>query len=134
MTVVHTQLRQYLHRLLTIQALLVAIVAGAAYFRFGPAVAGALAYGGAIALTGTLILMGYGRRAEHTGSSLANNASLIFGSAITRFFMGLALFAVGIAVLRLAPLPLFTGFITGLLGQLISTALVPGTKTWRAKR
>jgi ATP synthase protein I len=134
MTVIHAHLRQYLHRLLTIQALLVAIAAGAAYLWFGPAAAGALVYGGAIALTGTLILMRYGRRAEHAGSSLARNASLIYGSAITRFFLTVALFAVGVAVLHLAPLPLFTGFITGLLGQLISTALVPRNKTWRAKR
>jgi len=130
---VQPQLRLYLRRLLTIQVLLVAATALVVYFRFGKAATHAFTYGGAIAITGTLILIWYGRRSEGVGSNLARNASLIYGSAIVRFFTALALFAAGFAVLKLHPLPLFIGFIVGLLGQLISTALVPGNNKWQAK-
>lgn len=134
MSLVNAQLRQYTWRLLTIQVIFVAIAAAATLFRFDGETAGALVYGGAIALAGSLILMWYGRRSESAGSNLARNASLIYGSAITRFFTTLALFAVGIAGLRLTPIPLLLGFVTGVAAQLFSTALVPGKKTWRQKR
>ncbi len=133
MSVVHAQLRRYLRRLLAIQALLIAAAAGATYLRYGLTEFRALTFGGAIAMTGTLILMWYGWRAERAGSGLARNASLIYGSAIVRFFTTLALFAMGIAVLKFSPLPLFAGFILGLLGQLISTVLVPGNNKWQPK-
>ena len=134
MSVVHVQLRKYLRRLLTIQMTLVTLAAAIAYFRYGIADSSALVYGGAIAIAGTLVLMWYGWRAESAGSSLARNAGLVYGSAVVRFFATLALFAAGLAVLHLRPLPLFIGFILGLIGQLVSTALVPGYKQWRAKR
>jgi ATP synthase protein I len=134
MSLVNAQLQQYTRRLLTLQVVFVAVAAAATLLRFGADIAGALIFGGSIAWVGTLILMWYGRRSERVGSNLARNASLIYGSAITRFFMTLALFAVGIAWLRLAPLPLFLGFVTGVAAQVFSTALVPGKKTWRQKR
>lgn len=134
MNVVQPQLRRYFRRLLAIQVFLVAVAALIVHFRYGNAESGALAYGGAIAVTGTLILIWYGRRSEGAGSSLARNASVVYGSAIVRFVSTVALFAAGFAFLKLEPLPLFIGFILGLLGQLISTAVVPGNMTWRVKR
>lgn len=128
------QLQQALHRLLVLQLVLIAVVAMAGYAWQGTAALRAASFGGVIAIFGTLVLLRYGRRAEQAGANVALNAGLIYGSAIVRFISTMALFSVGIAVLRLQPLWLFAGFIAGLVAQMALTALVPETKKWRAKR
>lgn len=78
------------------------------------------AYGGLIAVANTLIQLWHWWRFDTKGSEgQAQNALLIYRIAIERFASTLLLFALGLGVLKLAPLPLMSGFIAGQLVLLI---------------
>ena len=84
-----------------------------------PAAKGA-AFGGAMALSNTLLQLWHWWRFERKGGSgSAQNALLFYRIAIERFVMTLALFALGLGVLKLMPLPLMSGFIAGQLALLV---------------
>lgn len=134
MSIEHAQLRQYTRRLLLIQVFMLLSAAGITYFMYGQVTAGAVLFGGFIAIAGTLILIRSTRRAERTGANPAANAALIYGTAISRLATAIGLFAVGFGVLRLPPLPLMLGLLVGLAAQLVSTAFVSGKKKWRPIR
>lgn len=99
--------------LTTVVALLFLTVSGNAYGK------GAV-YGGLVAVANTLIQLWHWWRFDTKGSEgLAQNALLIYRIAIERFASTLLLFALGLGVLKLAPLPLMSGFIAGQLVLLI---------------
>lgn len=120
MHIADKRLQAHLYKILTVQ-LLATVLAVIAGFVLGDEhdALGAL-FGGGIGVTGTLILLWYGRRAIDAGTSLPRNASLVYGSAVVRFAMAIVMFTLGIAVLKLPPLALFGGFILAQLGQMAS--------------
>lgn len=78
------------------------------------------AFGGLIAVANTLIQLWHWWRFDTRGQvGPAQNALLIYRIAIERFASTLLLFALGLGVLKLAPLPLMSGFIAGQLVLLI---------------
>ncbi|NIP73907.1 MAG: ATP synthase subunit I [Gammaproteobacteria bacterium] len=78
----------------------------------------AAAYGGGIALLNSFLLARRVRRAgELEGSSVA---LAMYAGAVQRFVITLVGFAVGIALLRLSPLPLIVAFAVAQLGFVIA--------------
>ncbi len=76
--------------------------------------AGSVWFGGAIA-TANLLLLEWRRRAADRGPALSAAASLrlLYRTALERFVLAVALFALGLGLMRLDPLALLTGFIVG---------------------
>lgn len=86
----------------------------------GSVAAKGAAFGGAMALANTLLQLWHWWRFERKGGSgSAQNALLFYRIAIERFVLTLALFALGLGVLKLMPLPLMSGFIAGQLALLV---------------
>jgi len=78
------------------------------------------AFGGLIAVTNTALQLWHWWRFERKGrEGTAQNALLIYRIAIERFVSTLLLFALGFWALKLAPMPLLSGFIAGQLVLLI---------------
>ena len=78
-------------------------------------------FGGAMAVL-NLVLLAWRRQQADSGRALTAGQSLwaLYRSAIERFALVLALFALGMGVLRLEPLPLLIGFIAGQLGLFVT--------------
>lgn len=75
----------------------------------------AVLYGGTVALTNLLLLDWRARRANRVGAlSARQSLQVLYLSALERFASVALLFAVGIGVLELEPLPLLLGFVAGL--------------------
>ncbi len=86
-----------------------AIVAG--FFTVkGPAAAWSAAYGGGVSVVMSLLLSRGVMLAGRMQNARASQAVLYAGAAL-RFVLVLALLTVGLAVLKLAPLPVVVGFI-----------------------
>lgn len=86
-----------------------AVVAG--FFTVkGPAAAWSAAYGGAVSVVMSLLLSRGVMLAGRMQNAKASQAVLYAGAAL-RFVLVLALLTVGLAVLKLAPLPVVAGFI-----------------------
>ena len=87
----------------------------------GPWQALSALFGGAMAAINVALLNWRRHQADH-GRALTAGQSLwaLYRSAIERFALVIALFALGMGGLRLAPLPLLTGFIVGQLGLLVT--------------
>jgi ATP synthase protein I len=83
--------------------------------------AGAAAlFGGATALVNLLLLDWRARRANRAGAlSARQSLQVLYLSALERFATVALLFALGIGVLDLEPLPLLLGFIAGLPALLL---------------
>ncbi|HSS46760.1 MAG TPA: ATP synthase subunit I [Burkholderiales bacterium] len=103
------------------QIALTLLTAAAAFALRGSAAALAALYGGGVALSGTWLL---GRRVARTpetaqqgdvGSQLA-----LYAGVLPRFIVTLALLAVGIGGLKLAPIPLIIAFGLAQLGFVIN--------------
>lgn len=95
-----------------LQAGLVLMGAGVAFFIAGQDGAVAALYGGSVALANTLML---GRRVERASRVVAENAqygmALLYISAVVRFVFILVAVAVGLGVLKLLPMPLIADFV-----------------------
>jgi ATP synthase protein I len=78
-------------------------------------------FGGAMAVL-NLVLLAWRRYQADSGRALTAGQSLwaLYRSAIERFALVLALFALGMGVLQLEPLPLLIGFIAGQLGLFVT--------------
>lgn len=123
-------LNQGIRRVLLSQIVLTMLTVVVAFALWGGAAALAALYGGGVALIGTWLL---GRRISRTpetaqqgeaGSSLA-----LYAGVLPRFFVTLALLAIGIGGLKLAPIPLIIAFGFAQLGFVInlgSARLPPG--------
>ncbi len=109
-----------LRRQLLLQVVLTTVVALLFLTVSGSASGKGAAYGGLMAVANTLIQLWHWWRFDTRGSEgPAQNALLIYRIAIERFVATLLLFALGLGALKLAPLPLLSGFIAGQLVLLI---------------
>ena len=106
---------------LRIQLLLVGLAALVLLVLSGHIQALAVLFGGAMAAL-NLVLLEWRRYQADSGRALSAGQSLwaLYRSAIERFALVLALFALGMGVLQLEPLPLLTGFIAGQLGLFVT--------------
>ena len=99
-----------------LQVLLVLACVGLSVWQFDAVVARAVLYGGLIAIINSLQLLRHLRRAERIAGGDANrNVRVFYLCAMERLVMTIALFAIGLGALKLAPLPVMSGFILGQL-------------------
>ncbi|MCC6209084.1 MAG: ATP synthase subunit I [Gammaproteobacteria bacterium] len=95
-----------------------AVVAG--FFTIkGPAAAWSAAYGGAVGVIMSLLLSRGVMLAGRLQSAKAGQAVLYAGAAV-RFVLVLVLLTVGLAALKLTPLPVVVGFIAVQLGFMLA--------------
>jgi ATP synthase protein I len=107
-------------RLLIVQAVLVLLGAAGACLLAGDAAAIGVSFGGSIVMVNTLLLHWHHRRAVRTaGIDAGKNMRILYRAAAERFFTTLALFATGLGILGLEPLPLLLGFIGIQLAQVL---------------
>ena len=105
-----------IRNILIFQALLVLACVGLSIWQFDTLVAKAALYGGLIAIINSLQLLRHLRRAERIAGDDANgNVRIFYLCAMERLVMTIALFAIGLGALKLAPLPVMSGFILGQL-------------------
>lgn len=98
-------------RLLATQAALVAAAAGACLVAAGPFEAQSALYGGAIALLSAWMLGRRVRLAIETARTHPGRETMVlYLGALQRFFVVVALFALGMGGLELHPVPLLIGF------------------------
>jgi ATP synthase protein I len=116
-------LSQGIRRVLVSQIALTLLATAAAFALQGSAAALAAFYGGGVALIGTWLL---GRRISRTPETAqqgdAVNQLAMYAGVLPRFFVTLALLAVGIGGLKLAPIPLIIVFALAQLGFVINLA------------
>ncbi len=107
--------------MLRIQLVLVGMAAMVLFVVFGQFQALSALFGGAMAML-NLVLLEWRRYQADSGRALSAGQSLwvLYRSAIERFVLVLALFALGMGVLRLEPLSLLIGFIAGQLGLFVT--------------
>lgn len=109
---------------LALQAAMVAMVSVVALAWRDQGTAGAVLFGGAVALanTGLMVLRWWrGLRAYHCDGE--RHLRSFHRSSLERFFVVVVLLATGLALLRLTPLPLMLGFIVGQLAWVIAAAV-----------
>jgi ATP synthase protein I len=80
-------------------------------------------FGGLIPVSATMLLIFYSKRAERVDSSEAgSNISLLYRCAIERMVLVVILFAMGLGLMNLEPLPMIITFVIGqmvfLMGRL----------------
>ncbi len=101
-----TSLRQEVRRVVWAQALLTLVMAAVFALRDGAHAALAAAYGGAVAM---LISGWLGWRLRRAGAP-AGRLAMLYSSAVLRYAAAIVLLALGLGVLKLAPLPLVIAF------------------------
>lgn len=108
-----------------LQTGLVLIGVGVAFFLAGQTGGVAALYGGGIALINTWML---GRRVQHVGRVVAESAqtgmALLYLSAVLRFLFILVAIAFGLAVMKLAPVPLIANFVGAQLAFMLASVAV----------
>ncbi|UCC55857.1 MAG: ATP synthase subunit I [Gammaproteobacteria bacterium] len=106
---------------LRIQLVLVGLAAMVLFAVSGKFQALSALFGGAMA-TLNLVLLEWRRYQADSGRALSAGQSLwvLYRSAIERFALVLALFALGMGMLRLEPLSLLIGFVAGQFGLLLT--------------
>jgi len=107
-------------RLFIVQTVFLAGVVALTYLVWNLDSAMALLFGGAMVVINTVIQQwGHFRAVKTAGNDLQRNMRIIYRTAAERFIITLALFAVGIGVLRLEPKFLIAGFIVLQLAQVL---------------
>jgi len=108
-----------LRKLAAVQLLLVTGVSAIFFMLYGSSEAAASVYGGSIAMANGLLLEWRRHRAD-SGRVLDAGESirLLYRTVFERWVLVIALFALGMGILRLDPPVLLAGFITGQLGLL----------------
>jgi F0F1-type ATP synthase assembly protein I len=107
-------------RLFIVQAVFLAGVVALTYLVWDLESAMAMLFGGAMVVINTVIQQwGHFRATKTAGNDLQRNMRIIYRTAAERFIITLALFAVGIGVLRLEPKFLIAGFIVLQLAQVL---------------
>ncbi|MEN8107321.1 MAG: ATP synthase subunit I [Pseudomonadota bacterium] len=107
--------------MLWLQLLLVGLIVVVFFVMSGRYQAVSALFGGAIALLNVMLLE-WRRYQADSGRAMSAGQSLwlLYRSAMERFVLVLALFALGMGGWRLEPLPLLTGFIAGQLGLFVT--------------
>lgn len=107
-----------------VQVVLALISAVMVYVLMGEGAARAVCYGGAVALTNTLLLSWRIRSvARQPGQKPHRELFRLYRSSVERFFVVALLIAVGLGWLKLMPALLLTGFVLGQLALVVSTIL-----------
>jgi ATP synthase protein I len=110
-------MRTATYSLLAIQALLTLVIAAAFYIQRGELTAvWSACYGGGVGLGVSALLAYRLMQAARPGASIAG----LYLGAVERFVFVAVAFAVGLAVLKLAPLPLLVGFVGAEVGYYIA--------------
>ena len=100
-----------MRRLPVTQILLTTILSGGFWVYSGTPAAQAVLYGGVIAVINSLIQLWHMHRAEASaGCDVSLNIRILYRCSIERLVSTTALFAIGLGVLKLLPLPLIVGF------------------------
>jgi ATP synthase protein I len=108
--------------LITQAVLAVAVAIGFYFLKGFPAVQAAL-YGGAIALLNTFLLARRVKRAGDVAQEDANRGTVtLYIGAVQRFVIALAGFAIGMGLLKLAPLPQLLAFAAAQAAYLLEGA------------
>ncbi|MDH5190738.1 MAG: ATP synthase subunit I [Gammaproteobacteria bacterium] len=101
-----------MRRLPAAQILLTAITSGSFWLFSGFSAGQAALFGGAIAVINSLIQLWHMHRAETSaGCSIDQNMRIFYRCSIERLLSTAALFAIGLGVLKLLPLPMVIGFV-----------------------
>ena len=99
---------------LIFQILFVLSGVGLSAWQLDIVIAKGVLFGGLIAVINSLQILRHMRRANRVAGVDANrNVRIFYLCAMERLIMTLALFAVGLVALKLAPLPVISGFIAG---------------------
>lgn len=106
--------------LIVLQLALLVVVSVVFFLRAGIHAAGAVWFGGMMAVLNAVLLQWRRHRAE-TGPALtaARSLRLLYRTALERFALVVVLFALGLGVLGLAPLALVSGFVAGQLALIL---------------
>lgn len=111
-----------MRNILILQVLFVAAGVGLSIWQFDLSVAKATLFGGLITVINSLQLLRHLHRADRVAGCDANrNIRVLYLCAMERLIMTLALFALGMGVLKLTPLAVISGFILGQLALLIGS-------------
>ncbi len=107
--------------LFTIQILAVCAAAGVIHLTAGATAAAAALYGGAAALSNSLLLAWRAHQAKtRAGTDPHRHLRTAYLSAVERLVIVALVLGAGLGALRLEPLPLLAGFAAGQLALLIS--------------
>lgn len=91
------------------------------FFAYGPVHGLSAVYGGAMSLLVTLLLSRSVRRAEDVAQTDPKRGmTLLYVGAVQRFVVLVALFAIGLGLLKLKPLAVLAGFAATQFAQLIN--------------
>lgn len=116
-------------KLLFFPALVMVLVASAAYVAAGPGAAKGALFGGFVAVCNAGMI---GWRMSRGGSDpdAQRQLRLAYRTAIERFALVCVLLAAGLGALRLAPLYLVGGFVAGQLALMVSSVLTWKNLAW----
>lgn len=107
-------MRTGLQRVLIAQCILTLAATLGGFLHSGKPTAIAVLFGGLITVITTALLMWCEKRtAKRAGTDPGQNLKLMYACAIQRLLFAMVMFAVGIGVLKLQPVPLLTGFMLG---------------------
>lgn len=96
--------------------------AGLSVWQWDAVIARGVLFGGLITVINSLQLLRHLHRADRVAGCDANrNVRILYLCAMERLVMTLALFAISLGALKLAPLPVICGFILGQAALLIGS-------------
>ena len=115
-------------RVMTAQLIVAAVLAVTAIVMFDTHHGLSVVYGGLVDLVLALLLGRSVRRAEEVAATDPKRGmTVLYVGAVQRFFLLIAMFAVGLAALRLDALAVVTGFAAARVAQVISARGMTGT-------
>ncbi|TPW17758.1 MAG: ATP synthase protein I, partial [Halothiobacillaceae bacterium] len=98
-------------KLVLLQVVIGGFVAAGFFWRGGPLGAQSAIYGAFVSVVLTALLgWGVARASQAAASGGRLGAGLLYAGAAVRFVLALVLFGVGLAALKLAPIPLIAGY------------------------
>jgi len=110
-----------MHRLLKLQFILIGLLVLGLAVLVGTEAFRAALFGGIIALMNTGLMILHERRAAHRADNDAQRIlKYLYLCVVERLVLTLVLFVVGLVALKLMPLYLLTGFITGQLAAFLN--------------
>lgn len=114
-------MRTGLQRVLIAQGILTLAATPGGYLHSGKATAIAVLFGGLITVITTLLLMLCEKRtAMRAGNDPGQNLKLMYACAMQRLLFAAMMFAVGIGILKLQPVPLLAGFMLGQVAHFLN--------------
>jgi hypothetical protein len=109
---------------LTIQAVLIAIVSGATFFIGGPLFSISAVWGGLCSLANVSLLIWRQRSDCNPEFEAARHLRLMYRSALERFVVVIGLLAFGVLRLKLMPFEILLGFVSGQVGLTLAYLII----------